>query len=145
MLVVLRDADRCRTVVDAFDYYLCAAFLGWPYTEYPTHSVYDQPQPTEASTMRVAHAELGPWGADDPRFRDHLRYGLGIVLPVDRQAAQRPLGQAGSQARCAVHAVSRNSDAGPIERLRGMLKVFQRCDALEERMDGMAQWLGEKK
>lgn len=95
--------------------------------------------------MRVAHAEFGPWGADDPRIRNNIRYGLGIVLPMDRKALERPLGQARSEARCVIHAIPRDSDAGPIERLRGMLKVFQRCDALESKMDGMAQWLGEKK
>lgn len=95
--------------------------------------------------MRVAHAEFGPWGADNPRIRNHLRDGLGIVLPMDRKASERPLGQTGSQARCVIHTIPRDSDAGPIERLRGMLKVFKRCDVLEERMDGMAQWLGDRK
>lgn len=97
--------------------------------------------------MRVAHAEFGPgpWGADNPRVRNDLRDGLGLVLSVDRKTIERPIGQVGSQARCAVHAIPRDSDAGPIDRLRGMLKVFQRCDVLEDRMDGMADWLGERK
>ena len=91
--------------------------------------------------MRVAHAEFRPWGADDPRFRNDFRGRVGIVLPMDRASTQRAVGQAGSQARCAIHAVPRDSNAGPIERLRGLLKVFQRCDDLETKMDGMAQWL----
>lgn len=132
-------------MVDPINYYLCAAFFGWPYSEHSTHFVYDQPRPPEVTTMRVAHADFGPWGANNPRVRDDLRGRLGVVLSVDRQAIERPLGQVGSQARCIVHAVPRDSDAGPIDRLRGMLKVFQRCDALEERMDGMAEWLGERK
>lgn len=95
--------------------------------------------------MRVAHAEFGPERFDHSGFRDDLRHGLGIVLSVDRKAFERPIGQTGSQTRCAVLSIPRDSDAGPIERLRGLLKVFKRCDALEERMDGMAQWLGDRK
>jgi len=95
--------------------------------------------------MRGVHAEFRPWGTDNPRVRDDLRGRMGVVLPMDRKAAERSLGQARSQARCVVHTVSRDSDAGPLDRLRAMLNVFKRVDALEARMDGMAEWLEGRK
>lgn len=32
-----------------------------------------------------------------------------------------------------------------MNKLRGMLRIFQRVDALEARMDGMAEWLETRK
>jgi len=95
--------------------------------------------------MRGVHADIGFRGAHNPRVRDDLRGRMGVVLPMDRKAAERPLGQARSQARCVVHTVPRDSDEGPMSKLRAMLNVFKRVDALEARMDGMAEWLEGRK
>lgn len=97
--------------------------------------------------MRVAHAEYfpGPWGADNPGVRHDLRGRMGIVLSMDRKAPEGAPRQAGGQTRCLVHAVPRDSDAGPLGRLRNMLRIFKRVDALEARMDGMAEWLEGRK
>jgi len=91
--------------------------------------------------MRVANAGTRSWGADDPRFRNDLRGRLGVVLSMDRKAPERAPRQAGGETRCAVHAVSRDCDEGPLTRLRNMMRIFKRVDALEARMDGMAEWL----
>jgi hypothetical protein len=97
--------------------------------------------------MRVAHAEfsVGPWATDDPRIRDDFRGRLGVVLSVDREAIERARGQAGSKTGCAFHAIPRNRDEGPLGKLRHMLRIFQRVEALEDRMDGMEQWLEGRK
>lgn len=97
--------------------------------------------------MRVAHAEysLGPWAADDPRIRNDFRGRLGVVLSVDREAPQGAPRQTGSQARCAFHAIPRNCDEGPLGKMRRMLRIFQRVDALEAKMDGMQEWLEGRK
>lgn len=97
--------------------------------------------------MRTAHAEfsLGPWGADNPGLRHDLRGRVGVVLPMDRKAVERSPRQAGGQARCALYAIPRDSDAGPLDRLRNMLRIFKRVDDLEARMDGMAEWLEGRK
>ncbi len=94
--------------------------------------------------MRVAHAERRPWGVDDPDFHRDFRSRLGIVLSMDSKAIEGPPRQAGIEARCAFHAVPRNSHAGPLTWLRDRLSMFQRVTALEERMDGMADWLEQR-
>lgn len=132
-------------MVDPLGYFLLAAFFGWPIFGYTTHSFYSQSRPTEGGSMRVAHAEFRPWGTDNPHFRDDLRGGMGVVLSMDREASERTSRQTGGQARCLIHSIPRNCDEGPLGRLRAMLNVFKRVDALEARMDGMEQWLGERK
>lgn len=97
--------------------------------------------------MRVAHAEYSPgsWWADHPGIRHDLRSRVGVVLSVDREAAKGTRGEAGGKAGCAIQPVPRDCTEGPITRLRKMLRIFQRVDALEARMDGMAEWLEGRK
>ena len=131
-------------MVDLVGNILFAVLLGWTVAATATDYILGQSRPEEGENMRVAHAERRPWGVDDPDFHRDFRGRLGVVLPMDSKALERAPRQAGSETRRAVHAVPRNSHAGPLTWLRDRLSIFQRVSALEERMDGMADWLEQR-
>ena len=132
-------------MVDIVGNIIIAILFGWPVAATATDFFLNQPRPTEGESMRVAHAGSRFGSIDDPHFRSDLRGGLDVVLRVDSEAVERAARQARSKARSAVYAIPRNRHEGPLTRLRGMLSMFRRCDALEDKMDGLAAWLGECK
>jgi len=128
-------------MVDIVGNIVIAIVLGWPVAATATDYLLNQPRPTEVKDMRFANARIEFGELNHPYFRSDLRGGLDLVLRVDSQAPEGTARQAGSQTRRAVHAVSGHSHEGPLTRLRGMLPMFRRCDALEAKMDGLADWL----
>ena len=132
-------------MVDIVGHIIVVILFVWPVAATATDYFLNQPRPTEGGSMRVAHAERRSGGFDYPYIRNDIRGGVGIVLPMDSQAAERAPRQAGGYQRSLEREVSGDSAEGPIERLRGMLSMFKRCKALETSLDGMMQWLGERK
>lgn len=129
-------------MVDLVGNIMFAIALGWTVAATATDYLLSQSRPLEGGNMRnAAHAERRFWGIDDPDFHNDFRGRMGIVLPMDRQALEGPPRQAGNKARGAIQAVSGNSPEGPLGWLLSRLSISQRCDALEARMDGMAEWL----
>jgi len=131
-------------MVDLVGNILFAVLLGWTVAATATDYLLGQSRPEEGGNMRVAHAERRPWGAYDPDLHSDFRGRVGLVLPVDSKAFERAPRQAGNKARSAFCAVPRDRNEGPMTWLRGHLSMFQRVAALEDRMDGMADWLDGK-
>lgn len=132
-------------MVDIVGHIIVAILFGWPVAATATDYFLNQPRPTEGGSMRVAHAERRSGGFDYPYIRNDIRGGLGVVLSVDSQAIERAPRQAGSYQRSAEREVSGDCTQGPIDRLRGTLSMFKRCKALETNLNGMMEWLGERK
>ena len=93
--------------------------------------------------MRAAH-EYRP-SFYDAANRDWRGDRLGVVLPMVSPATKEPCGKTGSQIRPDVPTLSGQGSQGTMNRLRNMLRIFKRVDALEARMDGMAEWLEGRK
>ena len=129
-------------MVDLVGNIVFAIVFGWTVAATATDYILRQSWPEEGGNMRnTAHAERRFWGVDDPDIHNDFRHGLGIVLSMDSKTLERASRQAGSKARSLVCPVPRNSHEGPIGWLLSRLSISQRCDALEARMDGMAEWL----
>lgn len=85
--------------------------------------------------MRVAHAEYRPRPIDHSRFCGDFRGGLGLVLSMDRKAHEGSPDATGGKAGSPVPEVSGDSAETLMDRLHKRLRIFQRLDILEARMD----------
>jgi hypothetical protein len=110
-----------------------AIAFGWSLTATPENSFCSQSRSIKgAITMRSAHAEYRLRDHDNPGIRSDFRHGLGIVLPMDSQAATRPLAQTGNKARSVIFAIPENSD-------RRKMSISRRLDCLERKMAALGE------